>query len=331
MQRGRYPELRMRRLRQNRPLADAVRETTLEARNMALPLFVIPGRGRSVPVPSLHGVDQRSPDMLAEVIDEALAAGIRSFLFFGIPSYKDEMGGSAAAMDEPVQQGLQQLKERYGSDISLITDVCMCEYTSHGHCGIMRDDGSVDNDATLPHLAEIACSHVRAGADIVAPSAMMDGQVQAIRAGLDDAGFGETPIMSYSTKFHSAFYGPFRDAAESAPSSGDRRAYQMPVTNSREALRESLLDEQEGADILMVKPSLLYMDVLARLREATLLPLACYLVSGEYMMLRHAMAAGALDETRGLLESHFALRRAGADMIISYAAVDVARLLRQYH
>ncbi|MCF7936034.1 MAG: porphobilinogen synthase [Synergistales bacterium] len=329
MQRGTYPELRMRRLRQNRILAETVRETTLEARNMTLPLFVIPGAKREVPVPSLQGVAQRSPDLLPEIVDEALEAGIRSFILFGIPGYKDETGTSAHAMDQPVQLGLQQLRERYGGDISLITDVCMCQYTSHGHCGILRDDGGVDNDATLPHLAEIACSHVRAGADMVAPSAMMDGQVRAIRKGLDQAGFGETPIMSYSTKFHSAFYGPFRDAAGSAPSSGDRRAYQMPVTNSREALRESLLDEEEGADLLMVKPSLLYMDVIARLREATLLPLACYLVSGEYMMLRHAMAAGAVDETRGLLESHFALRRAGVDMIISYASIDVARLLRR--
>jgi porphobilinogen synthase len=250
-------------------------------------------------------------------------------MLFGLPTEKDANGSTAWRDDQPVQQALRFLKERYGRQIQLITDVCMCEYTDHGHCGFLTADGHVENDASAAALGRIALSHVRAGADTVAPSAMMDGQVAAIRKALDDGGFQRTPIMSYSSKFASAFYGPFREAAGSAPSFGDRRGYQAPSTNWREAIRESLLDEEEGADILMVKPSLLYMDILARLREATMLPLACYLVSGEYMMLRHAMAAGALDEERGLLETHFALRRAGADLIISYAAVDVARLLKR--
>lgn len=327
--RGKFPQLRMRRLRENRILAESVRETTLEPRNMILPLFIIPGEDREVPIGSLYQVSQWTPDRTTEIVERALEEGIRSFIFFGIPSYKDETGKSASDMNEPVQKAIQMVKGKYGKDVSLISDVCMCEYTSHGHCGILREDGSVDNDATLPHLAEIALSHVEAGADMVAPSAMMDGQVKAIRTGLDKKGYGNIPIMSYSTKFQSAFYGPFRDAAESCPSFGDRSTYQMAYTNSREALRESLLDEEEGADILMVKPGLMYMDVMARLREQTLLPLACYLVSGEYMMLRHAIAAGALDERKGLLESHYALRRAGADMIITYAAMDVAKLLRE--
>jgi len=203
----------------------------------------------------------------------------------------------------------------------------MCEYTDHGHCGFITKQGTVENDSSAGELGRIALSHARAGADMVAPSAMMDGQVAAIRRALDNGGFPTLPVMSYSSKFSSAFYGPFRDAAGSAPSFGDRRTYQMASTNWKEALRESLLDEEEGADILMVKPALLYMDVLSRLREATLLPLACYLVSGEYMMLRHAIAAGALDERRGLMEAHFALRRAGADLIITYAAVEMARLI----
>lgn len=322
------PAVRLRRLRENRILAGSVREVSLEPRQMVLPLFVIPGSGERHPIPSLHGVDHASADRLPETVDSALEAGIRSFLLFGLPSWKDSRGTSAWMEDQPVQQALALLKGRYGKDILLISDVCMCEYTDHGHCGLLADDGVVDNDSSAAELGRIAVSHARAGADMVAPSAMMDGQVAAIRSALDCSGYTSLPVMSYSSKFASAFYGPFRDAAGSAPSFGDRRGYQMPPTNWREALRESLADEQEGADILMVKPSLLYLDVLARLREATLLPVACYLVSGEYMMLRHAIAAGALDETRGLLEAHFALRRAGADIIVTYAAREVARLLR---
>ena len=326
---GEFPELRMRRLRRNRILAESVKETSLEARQMIMPLFVIPGTGKEIPVKSMYEVFHRTPDMLPEAVDSAMKEGIRSFLLFGIPSYKDGSGTSADDMDEPVQKGLKLLKDKYGKDIFLVTDVCMCEYTDHGHCGILDGCGDVDNDATLPRLADIAVSHASAGADMVAPSAMMDGQVRAIRAGLDREGFSNVPIMSYSTKFKSAFYGPFRNAAGSSPSFGDRSTYQMASTNAREALRESLMDEEEGADILMVKPGLLYMDIIARLREKTMLPLATYLVSGEYMMLRSAIAAGTLDEKSGLLESHLALRRAGADMIITYAAADVARLIRQ--
>ena len=323
------PRTRLRRLRENRVLAESIREVSLEPRQMILPLFVVPGSGKRTPITGLHGVDHWSVGRLCEGVDEALTAGVQSFMLFGLPTEKDANGSTAWRDDQPVQQALRFLKERYGREIQLITDVCMCEYTDHGHCGFLTADGRVDNDTSAAALGRIALSHVRAGADTVAPSAMMDGQVAAIRKALDDGGFQTTPIMSYSSKFASAFYGPFREAAGSAPSFGDRRGYQAPSTNWREAIRESLLDEEEGADILMVKPSLLYMDILARLREATMLPLACYLVSGEYMMLRHAMAAGALDEERGLLETHFALRRAGADLIITYAAVDVARLLKR--
>lgn len=319
---------RMRRLREHPVLAEMVREVSLEPRQMILPLFTVPGPGVRNPIPTLHGVDHISPDRLPEVVDPALEAGVKSFLLFGLPSRKDPRGTSAWDPEQPVQQALRLLKDKYGSEIHLTTDVCMCEYTDHGHCGLLTGDGRVENDSTALELGRIALSHCRAGADMVAPSAMMDGQVAAIRRALDNGGFSSLPIMSYSSKFASAFYGPFRDAAGSAPSFGNRKAYQMAPTNWREALRESLRDEEEGADILMVKPSMLYMDVLARLREATRLPLACYLVSGEYMMLRHAAAAGSLEEPRGLLEAHLALRRAGADIIITYAAVEMARLVR---
>ena len=319
---------RMRRLREHPVLAEMVREVSLEPRQMILPLFTVPGQGVRNPIPTLHGVDHISPDRLHEVVDGALEEGVKSFLLFGLPSRKDPRGTSAWDPEQPVQQALRLLKEKYGREVHLTTDVCMCEYTDHGHCGLLTEDGRVENDATALELGRIALSHARAGADMVAPSAMMDGQVGAIRRALDNGGFSSLPIMSYSSKFASAFYGPFRDAAGSAPSFGDRKAYQMASTNWREALRESIRDEEEGADILMVKPSMLYMDVLARLREATLLPVACYLVSGEYMMLRHAAAAGSLEEPRGLLEAHFALRRAGADIIITYAAVEMARLVR---
>ncbi len=322
-----YPATRMRRLREHPILAEMVRETSLEPRQMMLPLFVVPGENVRRPIPSLWGVDHQSPDRLAETVDPALEAGVRSFLLFGLPTCKDSQGTSSWSHDQPVQQALRLLKERYGRDVHLTTDVCMCEYTDHGHCGLLTGDGRVENDATVEALGRIALSHAQAGADMVAPSAMMDGQVAGIRRALDDGGFSRLPVMSYSTKFASAFYGPFRDAAGSAPSFGDRRSYQEPPTNSREALRESLLDEGEGADVLMVKPGLVYLDVLARLREATALPIASYLVSGEFMMLRHAIAAGALDERRGMLEAHFALRRAGADILVTYGAVDVARML----
>lgn len=321
------PTARMRRLREHPVLAETVREVSLEARQMILPLFAVPGRGERRPIPTLSGVDHCSADRLPEIIDPAMEAGIRSFLLFGLPSFKDACGTSAWQDDQPVQQALRFLKEKYGRDIHLTTDVCMCEYTDHGHCGFLSENGLVENDSTAAELGRIALSHARSGADMVAPSAMMDGQVAAIRRALDNGGFPSLPVMSYSSKFTSAFYGPFRDAAGNTPSFGDRRGYQMASTNWKEALRESLFDEEEGADILMVKPSLLYMDILARLRDATLLPLACYLVSGEYMMLRAAIATGSLDERRGLLEAHFALRRAGADILITYAAVDVARLL----
>jgi Delta-aminolevulinic acid dehydratase len=318
---------RMRRLREHPVLAEMVREVSLEPRQMILPLFTVPGTGVRKPVPSLHGVDHISPDRLHEAVDTALGAGIRSFLLFGLPSRKDPRGTSAWAEDQPVQQGLRLLKEKYGREIHLTTDVCMCEYTDHGHCGLLKEDGAVDNDPTVLELGRIALSHARAGADMVAPSAMMDGQVAAIRRALDNGGI---PLPAGDELQLQVLVGLLRSLpgrGRQRPSFGDRRSYQMASTNWKEALRESLLDEEEGADILMVKPSLLYMDILSRLRESTLLPLACYLVSGEYMMLRHAAAAGSLDGPRGLLEAHLALRRAGADILITYAAVEVARMV----
>ena len=324
--RGRFPVSRPRRNRLSPAVRSLLAETALEPRHLVLPFFTVPGSGVKREIPSLPGLFHWSVDRLPELVEPALEAGVRAFLLFGLPSRKDERGSSADDPDQPVQRALGFLRGRYPQAL-LASDVCLCEYTSHGHCGCLAGQ-EVDNDATLERLASVALSHARAGAHVVAPSDMMDGRVGAIRSALDGAGFSSVGIWSYAAKFASAFYGPFRAAAGSAPSFGDRRGYQAPSTNWREAIRESLLDEEEGADILMVKPSLLYMDILARLREATLLPLSCYLVSGEYMMLRHSIAAGALDEERGILEAHFALRRAGADLIITYAATDVARLLR---
>ena len=318
--------MRLRRLRGSQAVRRLVRETTLSAEDFVYPLFVVHGSGVRNAIPSMPGQAQLSIDQLPADAQELRALGIPAVLLFGIPASKDEQASEAYAADGIVQQAVRALKQA-DPDLLVITDVCLCEYTSHGHCGIVRD-GDVDNDATLPLLAQTALSHARAGADMVAPSAMMDGQVAAIRQALDENGFGQTPIMAYAAKYASAFYGPFREAAESTPQFGDRRGYQMDPANAREALREIEADIAEGADIVMVKPALAYLDVLARARQRFDLPLAAYNVSGEYAMIKAAAANGWLDERRVVLEVLTAIKRAGADIVITYHAKDAARWLK---
>jgi len=322
-----FPDYRPRRMRKNDPLRRLIRETRLSADNLIYPLFVVPGKGVKKPVASMPGVFQMSADVLVSEVREAREAGIPAVLIFGVPERKDEVASGAFARDGVVQQAVRRIKDKAG-DILVVTDVCLCEYTSHGHCGMLKK-GAVDNDLTLEVLAETAVSHARAGADMVAPSAMMDGQVGAIREGLDEAGFDDLPIMAYSAKYASAFYGPFREAAESAPQFGDRKAYQMDPANGDEALREMTLDVGEGADILMVKPALAYLDVIRRAREEFDLPLAAYNVSGEFAMIKAAAQLGWLDGDRAMWEVLTAIRRAGADMIITYFALEAARGLRK--
>ena len=319
--------MRLRRLRGSQAVRRLVRETTLSAEDFVYPLFVVHGSGVRNAIPSMPGQAQLSIDQLPADAQELRALGIPAVLLFGIPASKDEQASEAYAADGIVQQAVRALKQA-DPDLLVITDVCLCEYTSHGHCGIVRD-GDVDNDATLPLLAQTALSHARAGADMVAPSAMMDGQVAAIRQALDENGFGQTPIMAYAAKYASAFYGPFREAAESTPQFGDRRGYQMDPANAREALREIEADIAEGADIVMVKPALAYLDVLARARQRFDLPLAAYNVSGEYAMIKAAAANGWLDEKRVVLEVLTTIKRAGADIVITYHAKDAARWLRE--
>jgi porphobilinogen synthase len=304
-----------------------VRETRLSPEGFVYPLFVVHGSGVRNAVPSMPGQAQLSVDQLPAEAQELRALGIPAVLLFGIPAAKDEQASEAYAVDGIVQQAVRALKQA-DTDLLVITDVCLCEYTSHGHCGVIRD-GDVDNDATLPLLARTALSHAQAGADIVAPSAMMDGQVAAIRQALDEGGCAHTPIMAYAAKYASAFYGPFREAAESTPQFGDRCGYQMDPPNAREALREIESDIAEGADIVMVKPALAYLDVIARARQRFDLPLAAYNVSGEYAMIKAAVANGWLDERRVVLEVLTAIKRAGADIVISYHAKDAARWLRE--
>jgi porphobilinogen synthase len=304
-----------------------VRETRLSPEDFVYPLFVVHGSGVRNAIPSMPGQAQLSIDQLPAEARELRALGIPAVLLFGIPASKDEQASEAYAPDGIVQQAVHALKQA-DPDLLVVTDVCLCEYTSHGHCGIVRD-GDVDNDATLPLLAQTALSHARAGAGMVAPSAMMDGQVAAIRQALDENGFAQTPIMAYAAKYASAFYGPFREAAESAPQFGDRCGYQMDPANVREALREIESDVAEGADIVMVKPALAYLDVLARARQRFDLPLAAYNVSGEYAMIKAAAANGWLDERRVVLEVLTAIKRAGADIVITYHAKDAARWLKE--
>jgi len=290
------------------------------------PVFVVHGAGVTQPIGSMPGIARYSVDAaLDRHVDRLVAAGIPGVILFGLPASKDEIGSENFAEDGIVQQALRRLRARY-PDLLLLTDVCCCEYTSHGHCGVIRD-GVVDNDETLDVLRTVAVSHAAAGADVLAPSGMMDGMVGAIREGLDDAGYVDRAILSYAVKYASAFYGPFREAADSAPASGDRRGYQMDPANAREALTEAAQDELEGADILMIKPALPYLDVIRAVREQTTLPVAAYNVSGEYAMVKAAAAAGWLDERAAVLESLTAMRRAGADILLTYHAGDVAQWL----
>lgn len=321
-----FPEYRPRRFRQNESFRALVRETRLSAEQLIYPLFVCPGKGVREEVSSMPGVFRLSVNQLAREAQECLDLGIKHVILFGLPEKKDPMGSGAHAKDGIIQQAIRELKNKK-PELLISTDVCLCEYTSHGHCGVIIDD-QVDNDATLEILAQTALSHVRAGADMVAPSDMMDGRVAEIRALLDENNFSMVPIMSYAVKYSSAFYGPFRDAADCAPQSGDRRGYQMDPANTREAMREASLDVEEGADVLMVKPALPYLDIISRLRDEFDLPIAAYQVSGEYAMIKAAAANGWLDEESVMRESLLCIRRAGADIIITYFAKAMARLLR---
>jgi porphobilinogen synthase len=317
----------MRRLRRSEGLRRLARETTLDPVDFIYPLFVSEVISEPTPISSMPGQYQWPVTAMARQAEELAKRGVGAALLFGVPAVKDEIGSSAWDERGPVQQAIRAMKDAV-PELIIVTDVCMCEYTSHGHCGVVRD-GEVINDETLELLAREALSHVEAGADIVAPSDMMDGRVAALRAALDSVGHSETPIMAYSAKFASAFYGPFREAAESTPKFGDRRAYQMDPANGREAQREIELDILEGADMVMVKPALPYLDVLARARDRFDLPLAAYNVSGEYAMLKAAAANGWLDERRATLETLTGIKRAGADMIITYHAMEAARWLAE--
>lgn len=314
---------RPRRLRGNMAIREMVRETTLERRNLIYPIFVVEGSNVKEEISSLKGIYHYSIDRLEEEVGELVSLGINSIMLFGIPDEKDAYGKEAYSDTGIVQKAIRKVKE-LAPNMYVITDVCMCQYTDHGHCGILDDKGQVQNDVTLPYLARIAVSHAKAGADMVAPSDMMDGRVGAIRTGLDEAGFINVPIMAYSAKYASSFYGPFRAAAHSAPAFGDRKTYQMDIANSNEALREVALDIEEGADIVMVKPALSYLDIIRRVKDEFNMPIAAYNVSGEYAMLKLAVENGLLDE-RAIYESVLSIKRAGADMIITYFAKELCK------
>lgn len=318
-----FPTSRPRRLRQSAPLRALVRETTLSKDDLVYPLFVVPGNGVRREIGSMPGQYHLSVDELLRELDDATAAGVSAIVLFGLPEQKDDRGSGAYAEDGIVQRAVRAVKQRF-PQLVVVTDVCLCEYTSHGHCGMLKGE-QVDNDATLPVLAQTAVSHAEAGADVVAPSDMMDGRVAALRAALDEGGFHHLPVMAYSAKFASAFYGPFREAAESAPQFGDRQGYQMDPANGREALREVDLDLAEGADIVMVKPALSYLDVIARVRDRVTVPVAAYNVSGEYAMVKAAARAGWIDERRVAWEILTGIRRAGADLVLTYWAKDACR------
>lgn len=323
-----FPAYRPRRMRASETARTFVRETTLSAADFIYPLFVKHGRGEKTPIASMPGAFQYTLDMLPTEIDELASLGINAVILFGLPAHKDERGSEAYDDHGIVQEAIRAIKTRYPS-MYVITDVCLCEYTSHGHCGLLDETGAVINDATNELLAAEAVSHARAGADMVAPSDMMDGHIAALRRALDEAGFANTPIMAYSAKYASGFYGPFRDAADSAPAFGDRRAYQMDPANSDEALREVELDIEEGADMVMVKPALAYLDVLQRVVDEFRFPTVAYNVSGEYAMVKAAAENGWIDEKRVVLESLLSMKRAGACMIITYHAKDAARWLAE--
>jgi porphobilinogen synthase len=323
-----FPATRLRRLRRTKPLRDLVRETRLSPEHLVQPLFVTAGEGVREPVESMPGVERLSISEAVAEVTEIAAAGIRAVLLFGIPATKDESASEAYDDEGVIQMAVRALKEAH-PEIVVITDVCLCEYTSHGHCGVIRPDGEVDNDVTLELLAKTAISHAAAGADAVAPSDMMDGRVGTIRAQLDEEGHADVPIVAYSVKYASAFYGPFREAAGSTPEFGDRRGYQMDPANADEAVREAALDIEEGADVVMVKPALPYLDVIRRVKDATAAPVAAFHVSGEYSMLKAAAANGWLEERAAAMESLLAIRRAGADIIVTYFARDAAAWLTQ--
>ena len=322
-----FPETRLRRLRRTGILRRMVRETRLAPEDLILPLFVRPGEGVAQPVGSMPGVFQHSVDRMVAAAGEAWAAGVPAVLLFGLPERKDAVGSASWDDDGIVQRAARALREAL-PDLVTIADLCFCEYTDHGHCGVLAGE-TVDNDATLENLGRQAVSLARAGIDVIAPSDMMDGRVGAVRSALDAEGFAETAILSYAAKFASAFYGPFREAAESAPAFGDRRSYQMDPGNRREALREVELDVLEGADLVMVKPAVPYLDVVSDVAEAFGLPTAAYHVSGEYAMIRAAAERGWIDGDHVLMETLLAIRRAGADLVVTYGAVDAARLLRK--
>lgn len=320
-----YPTVRLRRLRHNPIVRDMVRETHLRKSDLIYPLFVVPGSNVKKEVSSMPGVFQMSIDVLLEECKEVVALGIPAIILFGIPEHKDEVGSDAYNDKGIIQRAVRAIKNEV-RDLLVITDVCLCEYTSHGHCGLLRD-GEILNDETVELLVKEAISHAKAGADMIAPSDMMDGRITAIRQGLDENGFNKIPIMSYAVKYSSGYYGPFRDAADSAPSFGDRRSHQMDEANSDEAIREAESDILEGADIIMVKPAGPYMDIIRRLKDAFNIPLAAYQVSGEYSLIKAGGKLGWIDEQRVMLESLLGIKRAGADMILTYFAKEVAKLL----
>lgn len=323
----RFPRVRPRRLRRTENLRALTRETEVNERDFIYPLFIVHGSNVKEELSSMPGVFHLSPDSLAREVDELSALGIKSIILFGLPDMKDEVGSEDYADDGIVQQAIRAAK-RTNPDLVVMTDVCMCQYTSHGHCGIVRE-GQIDNDETLKYLALTAVSHASAGADVVGPSAMMDGQVAAIRSALDTQGFTDVAILAYASKFASSFYGPFREAADSPPKFGDRRQYQMDPSNAREALREAELDVEEGADIIMVKPALAYLDLIRQVRERFNYPVAAYNVSGEYSMVKAAARNGWLDEKKVALEILTGIKRAGADLILTYHAKDAARWLAE--
>lgn len=321
-----FPEYRPRRLRRNNAFRALVRETALSPAQFVYPLFVMPGKNKREEISSMPGVFRVTVDRLEKEAKDCLELGVNSVILFGLPETKDGVGSGAHAKNGIIQTAIREIKRKV-PEILVITDVCLCEYTDHGHCGCLIGE-TVDNDATLEILAKTALSHAEAGADMVAPSDMMDGRVAEIRATLDENNFDSIPIMSYSVKYASAFYGPFRDAADCAPQFGDRRSYQMDPANSREALREATLDVDEGADILMVKPAVAYLDIISRLRDEFDLPIAAYHVSGEYAMIKAAAEKGWIDGDRIMEETLLSIKRAGADIIITYFAKDMARILK---
>ena len=321
-----FPALRMRRLRRTPLIRELVREVRLDRSDLIQPMFVEEGLKTDAPIPSMPGQRRHSSTTIGREVTRLVDKGVKSVILFGIPTVKDENGSAAYDPNGIVQRTIQDLKNQYGDELVVFTDVCMCQYTSHGHCGLVSD-GRIDNDATLPKLAEIAVSHARAGADVVGPSAMIDGQVKTIRQALDDNGFKDVAVMAYSAKHASSFFGPFREAAFSTPKFGDRRTYQMDYSNPEEALREIALDIKEGADVIMVKPALSYMDIIYRAKKRFRMPTAAYNVSGEFSMIKAAAREGWIDEKSAIMEVLASIKRAGADMILTYHAMEAAEWL----